>query len=382
MNDRELIQKAVNERIFNRKNIRDGAIAMANARLRTDPIRSSRDSLRGKPPTTALAEGIDPKKAPAGKPWKSRKMLLAANVLLLALVIGLVGAAAKKYWLPADTDVTSNTVFQSIDVVSSIATYIFVGTEVSRENVTSVEGYQYRLYTYRVDRMLKEGYPWDGGEIVIKDCVDSRIESSPNFDWSVLKREGAEASLLFVTSQEPMDQALPGNDLVLGISLAADGSVLPEMYTRQYLAQWLPEINDGGFCRDPYSAVARSPGSEYPPYFRYHGDVDNDSADLEQLVDAADLVVRTRFLKRESNERVWCRLDRIGKPLKQTTDLPLPDIVNLETFQPESGTEYLLFLVADGYHFYPIGRNAENSIVSEHDPVRWQAALDLLGSGG
>ncbi len=265
---------------------------------------------------------------------------------------------------------------ESLDSRVANATYVFIGTETASVNHQSNLGTHYVLHTFQVDRMLKEGYPWDGGPIVIQELNDSSIEVDPDYDWSVLK--GADRCLLFVYAFAPVDLSLPGNSLGLGIPLDANGALLEGGYVRYYLCGWLPEVEDETFARDPAAAVLASPGLKLPPSlpYRYNPPIEPD--DLGALVAASDLVVRTRIIKME--EFVWwCRLDRIGDPLKWTSSLPLPNIVSLDVFQPEPGTEYLLFLRSDGYHFYPAAGIGPLSVISEHDAVRWQAALALLG---
>ena len=166
MNDRELIRKAVTERILNRKDIRERAIALAEARLRTDPIHSSSDAISEKPRTAAQAEGIDHNIEPAGKPLKFRKMLLAANVLLLVLVIGLIGETTKKYWLPADgttvqtTESTTAGVYELKEIPASVDA-IFFEFLASHNIQMAVNGGMGSCYLHFPDSFeaIEDGYP-------------------------------------------------------------------------------------------------------------------------------------------------------------------------------------------------------------------------------
>lgn len=71
MNEQEWIRTAVRERLLNRAAIREHAITMAEERLRTDKAR------------------------------RPRRLVLAADLLLLALAVGLFLAITGKHWLPA-----------------------------------------------------------------------------------------------------------------------------------------------------------------------------------------------------------------------------------------------------------------------------------------
>ena len=309
-----------------------------------------------------------------------RGMGLWRAVLLTLGICLVVGTVACGGWSgePVQTTATrdNSMTSQSLDSRVANATYVFIGTETASVNHEGIQGYHYILHTFQVDRMLKEGYPWDGGPIVIQELNDSSVEVDPDYDWNVIN--GADRCLIFVYSFAPIDLTLPGNSLGLGIPLDASGSLVEDRSKRRYLEGWLPELAGEAFARDPAAAVLASPGLKLPPPFPYRHIRVNESDDLGDLIAASDLVVRTRISKVEGFIW-WCRLDRIGDPLKWKSRLPLPDIVSLGVFQPEPKTEYLLFLRSDGTHFYPAAGEGELSVISERDPVRWQAALSLLG---
>ncbi len=238
-----------------------------------------------------------------------RVVLLIMGICLVVGTVACDGGSREPVRTTA-TRVNSMT-SQSLDSRVANATYVFIGRETAGVNHQDIHGYHFILHTFQVDHMLKEGYPWDGGPIVIQELNDSSVEVDPDYDWNVIK--GADLCLMFVYSFAPVDLTLPGNSLGLGIPLDASGSLVEDRSKRRYLEGWLPELADEAFARDPAAAVLASPGLKLPPPFPYRHIRLNESYDLGDLIAASDLVVRTRISKVEGFIW-WCRLERIGDP--------------------------------------------------------------------